>query len=295
MTLVWLAIASCAKIERSPDEQTVAGAAGMGNGGSGDGGRTPSAAAAGKPASSGAAGTGGAASGGGAASSGGTAGSGEGPLLAGTSGSLGGGPTSTEGGGSSAGGSPGCHYEACGCGCCIAPNVPVCVYPGVGSTFDEIVAADIARRTDTVGCAAAGCSVPRDYLCCVEPPPSAESASYETSVYIGGYDRVRLQKTGAVNCSTLVLVAPKLAGRDFPVELPTQWTLEQITRARCISSATQPSAIGAIGKFSFRVSGDACVVDAHLTAFFPRVDGGVDAERFDAEGVPVNLSIGQCK
>lgn len=54
-------------------------------------------------------------------------------------------------------------------------------------------------------------------------------------------------------------------------------------------------AIGAIGKFNFRVSGEARVVDAHVTAFFARAEGGVDAERFDAEGVPVNLSIGQCK
>lgn len=222
---------------------------------------------------------------------------GEGPLLAGTGGSLGGGPSAAEGGGSPAGGSPGCsgHYEACGCGCCAAQKVQVCVYPGIGSSFDEIVAADIARREDTVGCRAAGCSVPQDYTCCVEPPPSDESANYATSVYIGDYDRVRLQKTGAVNCSTLLLVAPKLAGRDFPVELPAQWSIEQITRARCISSATQPLAIGAIGKFDFRVSGDACVVDAHLTAFFARAEGGVDVERFDAQGVPVNLSIGQCK
>jgi hypothetical protein len=161
--------------------------------------------------------------------------------------------------------------------------------------LDEIIAADMATHNDTAGCAAAGCSLAQDYICCVTPPPQDENASYETSIYIGGYDRVRLHKMGAANCSTLGLVGPKPAAQQFPVELPAQWGIEQITRAPCISSATGPRAIGAIGKFNLRVNGDACVVDAHVTAFFSRADGGVDAERFDAEGVPVNLSIGQCK
>jgi hypothetical protein len=217
--------------------------------------------------------------------------------LGGTAGSLGGGPSATEGGASTAGGAPGCdrHYEACGCGCCAVQSVQVCVYPGVGSSFDEIIAADIAKHDDTAACAAAGCSVPQDYVCCQAPPLQDESASYETSTYIGGYDRVRLHKIGAANCSTLELVGPKPAGQMLPVELPAQWGLEQITRAPCTSSATGSRAIGAIGKFTWHVSGSACVVDAHVTAFFARTAGGVDAERFDAEGVPVNLSIAQCK
>jgi len=161
--------------------------------------------------------------------------------------------------------------------------------------LDEIIAADMAIHNDTAACAGAGCSRPQDYVCCAEPPPATESASYETSVLIGGFDRVRLHKAGAANCSTLGLVGPKSAGHEYPVELPAQWGIEQITRAPCSSSTTGALAIGAIGKFTLRSSNNACVVDAHLTAFFPRADGGVDAERFDAEAVPVTLATAQCK
>jgi hypothetical protein len=161
--------------------------------------------------------------------------------------------------------------------------------------MDELIDEDIARRNDAAGCAAAGCSLGLEYLCCQPPPPQAEEASYETSVYIGGYNRLRLHKTGAVNCSTFALVGPKLDGEELPVELPESWGIDQITRAPCTSSAIGPRAIGAIGKFSLRASGDSCVVDAHLTAFFLDANGGVDAERFDAEGVPVNPSLGLCK
>jgi hypothetical protein len=63
----------------------------------------------------------------------------------------------------------------------------------------------------------------------------------------------------------------------------------------CTSSATGPRAIGATGQVSLRVSGASCVVDVHVTAFFTNAQGGVEAEGFDAEGVPVNLSVERCK
>jgi hypothetical protein len=162
-------------------------------------------------------------------------------------------------------------------------------------TLDELAGDDRAERNDSAHCAAAGCSLGIDYFACCEPPAQPEMASYEASVYIGDYDRLRLDKRGAVNCSTVALVSPKLAGEEPPVELPTNWSIDQITRLPCISSAIGPRAIGAMGKLSLRVSDDACVVDAHLTAFFANAQGGVDAERFDAEGVPVNLSVAFCK
>jgi hypothetical protein len=160
--------------------------------------------------------------------------------------------------------------------------------------MDQLISDDIARRNDAVGCAAAGCTLGFDYYCCEPPPPQAEEATYETSVYIGGYNRLGLHKMGALNCSTLALVSPELGGEELPVELPTRWGIEQITRLPCTSSAIGPRAIGAIGTVSLRASGDGCVVDAHVTAFFVNAEGEVDAERFDAEGVPVNPSLGLC-
>jgi len=216
--------------------------------------------------------------------------------LAGSGGSTGGGPSATEGGASSGGGSS-CNqrYVACGCGCCVAQSTRICVYPGVGPSFDELIRADKAIHDDSAACAAAGCSLPQEYVCCEAPPPSAEQATYETSVYIGGYDHLRLLKAGAVNCSTLGLMAPKRDDTKFPLELPSAWGIEQLTRLPCSSSAVGPRAIGAIGKVKLRVSGGACVLDANVTAFFADADGKVDAERFDAQAVPVNLALAQCQ
>jgi len=286
-TFAWLALAACGKVEGSPSDES--GGAPVGSrAGSGSGGGSGTAGAATSSA-------------GDEGAIGGGSGGGGGAPIGGSSGTPGGGPSTAEAGTTSAGGeggAPGCnsHYLSCGCGCCVGPTpTQRCVYPGVGKTIDELVGDDLARRNDSAGCAAAGCSLGIDYFCCEPPPPQAEVASYETSVYIGDYDRLRLHKMGAVNCSTFTLVRPKLVGQELPVELPTNWAIEQITRLPCISSASGPRAIGAMGKFSLRLSGDACLVDAHVTAFFVNALGGVDAEAFDAEGVPVNLSVGFCE
>jgi hypothetical protein len=309
-TLAWLAVSACGKADRSPGDESggstaaTAGSAKGGGGGSGSGsggGSSGGSSGGSGSGSSGSGGTAGAAVGtaGQQAASGGASGTGGGTPLGGTEGALGGGPSTAEAGASTAGGASGCNrsYHACGCGCCTTQTTQSCVYPGVGPSFDELVAADIARRNDTAGCATAGCSLGQDYLCCEAPPLEDEGATYEANVYIGGVDRLRLYKRGAVNCSTFALMGPKRGGQAFPIELPldSDWELDQITRLPCISSAIGPRAIGAIGKFNIRVSGDACVVDAHVTAFFADAQGVVDAERFDAEGVPVNLSLAFCK
>ena len=304
-TLAWLALAACGKTAGAPvDESGGASAptAGLAQGGSGAG--------SGSGASSGSRSDGGSGTAGAAAStagkqgaSGGASGSGGGAPFGGTEDTRGGAPSTADAGASTAGGAGypsrcNSHYLSCGCGCCTGPTpLQRCVYEEVGpKSIDELVGDDNALRNDTAACAAAGCSLGIDYFaCCERPPAQPEVATYEASVYIGDYDRLRLYKRGAVNCSTVAMVSPKLGGEELPVELPTNWAIDQITRLPCISSASGPRAIGAMGKFSLRVSGDACVVDAHLSAFFVNEQGGVDAERFDAEGVPVNLSVAFCK
>lgn len=203
-----------------------------------------------------------------------------------------------EAGALGAGGVSSCEglYHACGCGCCPGQTATTtCLYPALGQDIFTIIAADQAKAQDTVACANADCMTRQDYICCEAPPPSDDGASYETSVVIGGYDRIRLFKHGSVDCSTFTLVDGPLAGPKFPVETPGNWGIEQITRLPCSSSAIGPKAFGAIGTFSLRVSGDACVVDAHLAAFFGDAMQGVEAERFDADGVPVNIPVAQCQ
>ena len=305
-TLAWLALPACGKIAGTPGNESggaSAATAGSVEGGSGAGGGSGSAGAAASTAGKqGASGGASGSSGGAPGSAGGAPGSAGGAPFGGTEDTRGGAPSTADAGASTGGdaGPPrGCNsrYLACGCGCCVGPTpLQRCVYQEVGpKTLDEIAGDDMALRNDSAGCAAAGCSLGIDYFACCEPPAQPEVATYEASAYIGDYDRLRLDKRGAVNCSAFALVRPKLGGEELPVELPTSWGIDQITRLPCISSTIGPRAIGAMGKLSLRVSDDACVVDAHLTAFFANAHGGVDAERFDAEGIPVNLSVAFCK
>ena len=296
-TFAWLALVACGKTGGTAAEES--GGASAATAGLAEGGSSASGAGNGSDAGSGSAGAA-ASTAGKQGASGGASGLGGGAPSGGTGDTRGGGPSSPEAGAGGEAGAPApdCNnrYLSCGCGCCVGSTPPQrCVYPGVGKSIDELLGDDRALRNDTAGCAAAGCSQGVDYFCCEPPPPQPEVASYETSVYIGGVDRLRLYKRGAVNCSTFGLVSPQLHGEELPVELPTSWAIDQITRLSCTSSAIGPQAIGAIGKLSLRVSGDACVLDAHVTAFFPNAQGGVDAERFDAEDVPVNLSVAFCK
>ena len=246
-----------------------------------------------------------------AVSAGGTPVTSGGRAAAGSANNLGGEPTragapATGGepaaGGESAGGAASCDgtFRACGCGCC-GPSSPssttTCVYPELGQSLSPIIAADLARSHDAVHCAAAGCSIGIDYVCCEAPAPMPEQATYDAAVVIGDINRLRVNKMGA-DCSTLTLreVAPAdPVAPGFPAEMPEGWGIEQATRLPCSSSMTKPRAIGAIGKLSLRVLGNACVVDAHLTLFFGDAMNGIEAERFDVDALPVGVPVAQCQ
>lgn len=288
---------SCGKSERSPQDEPNGAGAPMGAVASQSAGTAGAAAAA--TAGSTHHGGGGSPSGNGedAAVGGSLIGRGGAPAAAGEAAIAGEAATAGEAGALGAGGVSSCEglYHACGCGCCPGQTATTtCLYPALGQDIFTIIAADQAKAQDTVACANAACMTRQDYICCEAPPPSDDGASYETSVFIGGYDRIRLFKHGAVDCSTFTLVDGPPGGTEFPVETPGNWAIEQITRLPCSSSAIGPKAFGAIGKFSLRVSGDACVVDAHLAAFFGDAMQGVEAERFDADGVPVDIPVAQC-
>ena len=207
-----------------------------------------------------------------------------------------------EAGAPAAGGAAACseYYQACGCGCCaIQPAPATCVYPDLGEDLSEIIAQDAARRMDRVGCANVGCSSGQGYYCCAAPPVSSDDgASYETSVYVGGYNRIHLHKR-ETDCSTFTLRQRSPADPQnpdaFPVEVPGGWEIEAVTTLPCASSVTRPQAIGAIGHFSLRVEDDACVVDAHLAAFFVNDERELQTLRFDADAVPLSMPLDQCE
>lgn len=172
------------------------------------------------------------------------------------------------------------------------------LYPDLGQDLIELTAQELATKMDSAGCAAAGCSIGQDYFCCAAPPASNDGATYETSLLIGAYDRIRLYRM-ATDCSTLVLQQASPAAppdpQAFPVAVPAGWKLETVTSLPCSSSAIGPHAIGAIGKFALRVLDDACVVDAHLAAFFSNDKQELKTVRFDADGAAIDIPLGQCK
>lgn len=218
--------------------------------------------------------------------------------LGGTS-AMGGEPSELEAGSPSAAGAPGgCsgYYHACGCGCCAGSVTPAsCVYADLGQDLSAIVAADAATKQGP-SCATAGCNFGRDYFCCAAPPATNDGATYQSDLYIGGVDRIRLHKMGAA-CSTLSLAQVFTANPDpnaFPVQVPAGWKFESVTSLPCTSSAIGPRAIGAIGQLSLRVEGAACLIDAHLTAFFTNDTPEVSSVRFDADGVPLDIPVSEC-
>jgi hypothetical protein len=212
----------------------------------------------------------------------------------------GGEPSEPEAGAPSAAGAPGgCsgYYQACGCGCCAGSASPAsCVYTDLGQDLSTIVAADAATKQGA-SCATAGCNFGRDYFCCTAPQAVNDGATYQASLGISAIDRIRLYKM-ATACSTLSIEQAFSANPDpnaFPVQLPAGWKFELATSLPCTSSAIGPPAIGAIGKLSLRVEGAACLIDAHLTAFFKNDTLQVSSVRFDAEGVPLDIPVSQCK
>ena len=277
------------------------------SGGAGAGGTSSEVARGGRPASGGNAtswGGSAAATGGNGTSLGGSAAAtgGNSTTSGGNGGASGGlsGAGAPETGGEPGGGAPSCSgtYHACGCGCCGGQDTTIrCVYPALGQNLSSIIAADMAISHDAAGCASAGCSKSVDYVCCQSPAPSAEQATYVTSLVIGDIGRIHIDKTAAPDCSRLTLrqhLPTDPAQPVFPAEMPTGWEIEYGLRSPCSSSMTRPRAIGAIGGVSLRVLGNACVVDVHLALFFGDPENGVDAERFDADAMPIGLALVEC-
>lgn len=200
-----------------------------------------------------------------------------------------------DGGGSSvagAGGEGECStYALCGCGCCgTGPTrVSRCYYPEAGERLDELIAAD-REQASNPGCANAGCALGELTACCLRGTAEAEVATYTASYYIGGIDRITINKTSADGfCATAVLAAPISGGVHAALETPGgAWSLQRGAAALCAMSATWPEFVGATGSVTARAEGNGCVLDIHATFFTPNASGGVSPVYFEADGVPLS-------
>jgi len=283
-----LLVVACGKSTRSPGEE-LEPPEGIGGGTKAGNGSAGQKSEAGKPATGGGApASGGASAGGGAPASGGS------PVTSGAAGLLGVAGSDEGGAGASDGGatSSSCDgtYLACGCGCCLQ-TVQACYYPELGESRAAVEMADQATAVNLEQCTKAGCTAGKYYQCCEALPPEP-GRRYGVTTAFGGLNHLTISKfTGF--CSSLALAQPLTKSQDFPLQLPEGWDIQQLQRSPC-NTAERANAIGALGTVALRVDGEKCVVDAHFTAFFVE-QNGVEGERFDIDGYPLDMGLAFCK
>jgi len=191
------------------------------------------------------------------------------------------------------------EYNACGCGCCGGiPHTTSCYYPSLGDTVADIAERDRASKASQ-DCSLAGCSRGTRYVCC-EPasPEPAAGTSYSADLYIGGYNRLTINKTGT-HCAGLLFLQPGLqpdeAGQ-WRIDTPDHWVATSANSGSCEDAGAREYAIAALGSMVFRASGVGCVVDLHATLYFAQATGPVTTVRMDVDGLLVPMmSARECR
>jgi hypothetical protein len=186
------------------------------------------------------------------------------------------------------------EYLACGCGCCggVSPS-HACYYPDRGETIASIKAEDEAQAEDP-SCAAAGCALGTEYLCCV-PPADVEAATYTLNATISAVDRLAILRADPNDHCTIFSISSTLEPPRFPIEVPEGWKIDGGANgfycAEAYNFPSQRVAIGGEGFLAFSAP-DRCAIDFDFTLFFD-LGTEVQATRFVGQGVPVpNLGVG---
>jgi len=183
-------------------------------------------------------------------------------------------------------------YNSCQCSCCgnIGRGM-MCYYPTLGESVATLAAADQEKWASTI-CGAGACSSGVHYLCCTpaDPEPSS-AATYTSSAYIGGIDRLGISKTGA-DCASLSFAGGASAGEGFRIDAGDHWAAELASFGPCGDAGTRTYARGALGTLTFRMADGACVMDLHATLFAISDAAELSTARMDAEGVPMPALLG---
>ncbi len=183
-------------------------------------------------------------------------------------------------------------YDSCQCSCC-GPigSAMACYYPTLGESVATLAAADQERWASTI-CGAGACTSGVRYLCCTPAAPEPSSAAtYTATGNIGAYDRLGITKTGA-DCAALSFSAPATGSKGFHVDAGDFWTAERASFGPCGDAGVRTLAKGALGTLTFRMSGDACVLDLHATLFAISDAGELSTARMDGEGIPMPSILG---
>lgn len=208
----------------------------------------------------------------GASGAGGAASAGESAQAAGAAGSVGAPATCGSGG----------RYVACGCGCCFPmQSQPRCYYPELGQTLASIQADDQAR-SGSAQCAAAGCSIGIEYICCTKARPEDPPPSYEIGGYIGDLDHLTIRRRVGTACSELALVRPGTSHGEV-ISVPDGWVVE--SALDCGQPTLGSGRVGE-GSVRFASSTSACALDFDFDLFFP-TETGFRADHFQADAEPV--------
>jgi hypothetical protein len=185
-------------------------------------------------------------------------------------------------------------YNSCMCSCCSTiGRAMACYYPTLGESVATLAAADEERWASAI-CGTNACSSGTHYLCCTPADPEPPSAAtYATSAYIGGIDRLGITKTGA-DCASLAFAGGALGSKEFHIDSGTYWAAENASFGPCGDAGTRTYAQGALGTLTFRRADSACVMDLHVTLFAISDAAELTTARMDAEGLPMPSLLGGC-
>ncbi len=185
-------------------------------------------------------------------------------------------------------------YDSCQCSCCgnIGRGMK-CYYPTLGESVAALAAADQEKWASVV-CGGDVCSSGTHYLCCTPAEPESPSAAtYTTTAYVGGIDRLGIVKTGA-DCATLSFAGGSSGKPELRIDTNAYWIAEGASFGPCGDAGSRTVAQGALGTLSFRDVEGVCVMDLHATLFAISDAAELTTARMDAEGIPMPSMLGGC-
>lgn len=117
-------------------------------------------------------------------------------------------------------------------------------------------------------------------------PPEVEApesdVGYSASLFIGGLDRLFIEKVGPGECVHIVLTGPGEASPEFAIETPGYFEFSDAWLSDCEHERTE--AIGGRGRVSWADEEELCEVDVDLTLRFgPARTVHVERRQLDVE------------
>ena len=114
--------------------------------------------------------------------------------------------------------------------------------------------------------------------------PEPADVDYSASLFIGGLDRLFIQKVGPGECVHIVLTGPGETSPDFAIETPGYFEFSDAWLSDCEHGRVE--AIGGRGRVSWAAEEELCTIDVDLTLRF----GGARTVRVERQQLSVENS-----